>query len=318
MSRPLRIEFPDAWYHVMNRARLGQDAFPARKDYSGFMELLMDASEIFNMRVAAYCLMPSHYHLLIQTPDANLSRCMRHINGVYTQRYNARNGCDGTLFRGRYKSILVEEDAYLLELVRYIHRNPLRAGIIDELKDYSWSSHKGYISKSDKWEWLHKNFILEMFSWDNKLQIAAYKRFVSSEEPEKIIKHYSKANMPAIMGSEKFIKGVKIEFSKKKKDTEIPESKKLCPEVGDIKKAVCRHYEIREAALSKSRRGVENEARDLAIYLLRYVRGERLEKIGEEFNLSNYSSVSNAISRVKRRLHNHKFKKLYGKIHDSL
>ena len=79
---------------------------------------------------AAYCLMPSHYHLLIQTPDANLSRCMRHINGVYTQRYNARNGCDGTLFRGRYKSILVEEDAYLLELVRYIHRNPLRAGIM--------------------------------------------------------------------------------------------------------------------------------------------------------------------------------------------
>ncbi len=88
--------------------------------------------------------------------------------------------------------------------------------------------------------------------------------------------------------------------------------------MGDIKKAVCRHYEIREAALSKSRRGVENEARDLAIYLLRYVRGERLEKIGEEFNLSNYSSVSNAISRVKRRLHNHKFKKLYGKIYDSL
>ena len=124
MSRPLRIEFPDAWYHVMNRARLGQDAFPARKDYSGFMELLMDASEIFNIRVAAYCLMPSHYHLLIQTPDANLSRCMRHINGVYKQRYNARNGCDGTLFRGRYKSILVEEDAYLLELVRYTALDP--------------------------------------------------------------------------------------------------------------------------------------------------------------------------------------------------
>ena len=318
MSRPLRIEFAGAWYHVMNRARVGQDAFPAREDYLGFIELLMDASEIFNMRVAAYCLMSNHYHLLIQTPDANLSRCMRHINGIYTQRYNARNGCDGTLFRGRYKSILVGEDAYLLELVRYIHRNPLSAGIIDKLKDYSWSSHKGYISKSEKWEWLHKNCILEMFSEDHKSQIAAYERFVSKEAPEEMVKRYSKSNMPAIMGSEKFITRVKNKFSQKKKDTEIPESKKLCPEVSDIKKVVCRHYGIAEEALNKSRRGVENEARDLAIYLLRYVRGERLEKIGEEFNLSNYSSVSNAISRAKRRLPVNKLKNLYEKMFDSL
>ena len=106
-----------------------------------------------------------------------------------------------------------------------------------------------------------------------------------------------------------------IELLKKK---EIPESKKLCPEVIDIKRAVCRHYKIGEAELQKSRRGVENEARDLAIYLLRYIRSERLEKIGEEFNLNNYSSVSNAISRVKRRLRSNKFKKRYGQILDSL
>ncbi|MBL7203232.1 MAG: transposase, partial [Desulfobacteraceae bacterium] len=99
---------------------------------------------------------------------------------------------------------------------------------------------------------------------------------------------------------------------------EIPESKKLCPEVIDIKRAVCRHYKIGEAELQKSRRGVENEARDLAIYLLRYIRSERLEKIGEEFNLNNYSSVSNAISRVKTRLSSNKFKKRYGQILDSL
>ena len=183
-----------------------------------------------------------------------------HINGVYTQRYNSRNGCDGTLFRGRYKSILVDEDAYLLGLIRYIHRNPLRAGIINKLKDYPWSSHKAYISKSDKWEWLHKNFILNMFSEDSKSQVATYERFVSKEEPEEIIKNYSKTNMPSIMGSEKFIKRVKSKFSKKKKASEIPESRKLCPEVDDIKRAVCRHYEIREAAPNKSRRGVENEA----------------------------------------------------------
>ena len=124
--------------------------------------------------------------------------------------------------------------------------------------------------------------------------------------------------MSSIQGSEKFIKWVKDRFPKKKKGKEIPESKKLCPEVNDIKRAVCRHYKIGEAELQKSRRGVENEARDLAIYLLRYIRSERLEKIGEEFNLNNYSSVSNAISRVKRRLRSNKFKKRYGQIFDSL
>ena len=318
MSRPLRIEFPNAWYHVMNRARLGQEAFPAREDYLGFIELLMDASEMFNMRVAAYCLMSNHYHLLIQTHDANLSRCMRHINGVYTQRYNARNGCDGALFRGRYKAILVDGDSYLLELVRYIHRNPLRAGITDKLKDYSWSSHKGYISKAKKWEWLHKNYILDMFSEDKDLQTAAYRKFISIEDSQELIRYYSKRNMSSILGSDKFIKWVKDRFPKKKKEKEIPESKKLCPEVIDIKRAVCRHYKIGEAELQKSRRGVENEARDLAIYLLRYIRSERLEKIGEEFNLNSYSSVSNAISRVKRRLRSNKFKKRYGQIFDSL
>jgi len=107
------------------------------------------------------------------TPKAS-ARSAYCKNGVYTQRYNARNGCDGTLFRGRYKAILVDGDSYLLELVRYIHRNPLRAGITDKLKDYSWSSHKGYISKAKKWEWLHKNYILDMFSEDKDLQTAAY------------------------------------------------------------------------------------------------------------------------------------------------
>ncbi len=318
MSRPLRIEYPDAWYHVMGRTRWGQEAFPAEEDYYSFIDLLKDTAEIFNMRIAAYCLMATHYHLLIQTPDANLSRCMRHINGVYTQRYNARNECDGTLFRGRYKSILVDADSYLLELVRYIHRNPLRAGIADKLNDYPWSSHKGYISKAKKWEWLHKHYILDMFSKDNKLQITAYKRFISKEEPEELIGHYSKKNMPSILGSDKFIKWVKDRFPKNKKGKGIPKSKNLCPKVIDIKKAVCNHYEIKAAELLKSRRGVENEARDLAIYMLRYMRGERLTIIGQEFNLNNYSSVSTAIERIKRKLESNKFKKQYKQILDSL
>lgn len=318
MTRPLRIEYPDAWYHVMNRSRKGQEAFATVEDCNSFIDIIKDAAEIFNMKITAYCLMTNHYHILVQTPDANLSRCMRHINGIYTQRYNARNGCDGTLFRGRYKSIVVDADSYLLELVRYIHRNPLRAGIVAKLDDYEWSSHKGYVSKAKKWEWLHKNYILGIFSKNKRSQLISYKRFISSEESAELIYYYSKKNIPSILGDTVFVQLLKDRFLKKKKEKEIPESTKLCPEVIDIKQAVCAYYQIEETDLLMSRRGVENEARDFAMYMLRVIRSERLTKIGEEFNLSNYSSVSTAIERIKRKMDSKKFKKMYEEILDLL
>ena len=145
MSRPLRIEYPDAWYHVMNRGGRYEDIFEEKKDYSVFLELLQEAIDIFHIKIAAFCLMQNHYHLLIQTPEANISRSMRHINGVYTQRFNKIHGYDGHLFRGRYKSILIDADSYLLQVMRYIHRNPITAGLTDKL-NYSWSSHKAYLS----------------------------------------------------------------------------------------------------------------------------------------------------------------------------
>jgi REP element-mobilizing transposase RayT len=91
-----------------------------------FIALLMETSEMWHIRIAAYCLIPNHYHMLVQTPEANISKRMRHLNGVYTQRYNRRHQCDGQLFRGRYKSILIDSDSYLLQAVRHIHRNPQR------------------------------------------------------------------------------------------------------------------------------------------------------------------------------------------------
>ncbi|MBW2661996.1 MAG: transposase [Deltaproteobacteria bacterium] len=102
MSRPLRIEYPEAWYHVMNRGRRSESIFSDRHDYLMFIDLLIETSEMYNVNVAAYCLMKNHYHILLQTPDGNISRCMRHLNSVYTQRYNRIHGLDGPLFRGRY------------------------------------------------------------------------------------------------------------------------------------------------------------------------------------------------------------------------
>jgi putative transposase len=121
----------------MNRGRRGDEIFCEDKDYVTFIDLLKEIAEDYNVKVSAYCLMSNHYHLLIQTPDANISRAMRHLNSVYTQRYNRIHHCDGQLFRGRFKAILLEADSYLLELLRYIHRNALEAGLVGNLQKYN-------------------------------------------------------------------------------------------------------------------------------------------------------------------------------------
>ena len=141
-------------YHVMNRGRRGEQVFERKDDYQQFVEILQEAIELLALRVSAFCLMPNHCHLLVQTPDANLSRCMRHINGVYTQRYNSVHSLDGQLFRGRYKAIVISEDSYLLQLVGYIHRNPVRVGMVGKAEHYDWSSHRGYLSSTVRHKWI--------------------------------------------------------------------------------------------------------------------------------------------------------------------
>jgi len=305
MARPLRIEYADAWYHIMNRGRRSELIFIHERDYSGFIELLKDTSEMWNLRITAYCLMPSHYHILVQTPDANISRCMRHIDGVYTQRFNRYHQCDGPLFRGRYKSILIDADQYLLQLVRYIHRNPIKAGLTDQLDRYVWSSHMGYISKAEKWNWLHKNFVLSMLSKikDDRLEI--YRQFVAAEDEEDISKVFKKKKWPAILGSRDFINLIKGRFFPEKADDEIPQSRELAPEPAQIKKAVCRHYRIvDEDELLVSKRGVFNEPRNVSIYLNRRLRGDSLKQIAEQFQVKKYSSVSSVIERMKAAIEN--------------
>jgi REP element-mobilizing transposase RayT len=290
----------------MNRGRRGESVFLEKQDYSMFVELLKEIVDMFKVRIAAYCLIPNHYHLLIQTPGGDLARCMRHLNGIYTQRFNRAHHCDGQLFRGRYKSILVDADSYLLELVRYIHRNPLEAGLVKELNHYAWSSHKGYVSTAKKWNWLHKSFILSLFGRDRREGISTYKRFVAMESPEEINRIFSQSKFPSILGSEHFIDRVKEKYFRKKLHDEIPESRRLAPGSEKIKKAICKAYGIEENSLLSSRRGVLNEPRNVAIFLMRRLRGERLEEIGRQFGIAKYSSVSSVIEKMKRDISVHR------------
>ena len=306
MSRPLRIQYSKAWYHVMNRGKRGENVFTTKEDYLSFVKLLEELDEVFNIKVAAYCLMPNHYHLLIQTPDANLSRSMRHLNGVYTQRYNRRHGFDGPLFRGRYKSILVETDSYALELVRYIHRNPLKAGIVEGLDKYQWSTHKAYLSSADKWKWLYKDYILKLFSESKQESIRLYKNFVNKEIPEDINKIFARKNLPSVIGSKTFIDRIKEKYFKADTFEEIPETRSLAPDCDKIKKHVCMEYDIKYEDLNTSRRGFFNEPRNVAMYLVRKLRNDTLKQVGEQFGIDKYSTVSSIVERVKYEMNSNK------------
>lgn len=301
----------------MNRGRRFEKIFNNPDDYDAFVELLKGTSEIWNIRIAAYCLMPNHYHLLVRTPDANISRSMRHLNGIYTQDYNRRHKCDGTLFRGRYKSILVSADSYLLQLVRYIHRNSLKAGIVKKLNDYKWSSHKGYLSVTQKWDWIDKQFILSMLTRNKKIFLREYKKFIRTDCDENISESIDGKRWPISLGPTEFIDWVKGAYYSKKTDDEVPQAKLLAPDVEQIVKRVCENYNIDGEALFISRRGVFNEPRNVAVYLCRLLRRDRLTEICGYFHMQKYSSVSSIIERVKARMKiDNKFKSRVEKLSD--
>ncbi len=263
---------------------------------------MLEAVELFALRVSAFCLMPNHYHLLVQTPDANLSRGMRHINGVYTQRFNKAHSFDGQLFRGRYKALVVEEENYLLQLVRYIHRNPVRAKIVAKPGDYQWSSHEGYLSVTKKWEWLHKSFILSMLATTPGSQASAYRAFIGEADDDDLLRTLDPKKWPAILGGKRFIEQVKEQFFEEKQHVEVPESKRLAPEIARIKQAICKVYNIDEDKLYYSKRAFFNEPRAMGMFLARQICGESLKTIGEYFKIDSYSTVSTVIYRFKQRL----------------
>ncbi len=274
---------------------------------------------MWNVNVAAYCLMTTHYHILLQTPDGNISRCMRHLNSIYTQRYNRRHGFDGQLFRGRYKSILACNDSHLLQLVRYIHKNPVKAGLVNDMPDYEWSSYKGYLSYAKKWKWLYKDYIFSMITQKKQGRLKPFIEFMQENDSEEVTRLFSLKKLPSFFGPESFITGIKEKYYFKKKCYEIPESKGLSPTSDTIISAVCEHYGVSFAELLITRRGVFNEPRNIAVYLLRQVRGESLNNISELFNIKAYSTVSSILRRVSRlKKSDRKIKKQVSEIQDSV
>jgi putative transposase len=301
MSRPLRIEYHDAWYHVMNRGRRGDDLFLEEGDYLRFKTLMKESSDMWNVRICAYCLMPNHYHLLVQTPNANLSRFMRHLNGVYTQRFNRHHKLDGQLFRGRYKSILIGESDYLIELLRYIHFNPVKAGLVKEPKNYTWSSFHSYMAKPEADRWLDTKLVFDQIRGKRKTK-KEKSEILGRDALEETYDFYSKNNVLSILGSRDFIDQIKKGFFRSLVHPEIPDAKKLAKEARAIIQIVSNHFEISQEKLFVHKRARDNTPRDIAMYLIRMETSKPLAEIGELFHMDKYGSVSSCINRIKRRM----------------
>lgn len=178
MTRILRLEYPGALYHVTSRGNAGQPIFFSDRDRETWLGLLALTCLRFNFTVFAYCQMTNHFHLMVETPDGNLSRGMRHLNSRYSQYVNKKRGCKGHVLQGRYKAILVQKESYLLELARYIVLNPVRAGMVEQVGQWAWSSYHPTIEPDMAPSWLDAAWLLAQFDNQTDAAIVAYRMFV--------------------------------------------------------------------------------------------------------------------------------------------
>jgi REP element-mobilizing transposase RayT len=193
MARPLRLEFAGALYHITSRGDRREAIYRDIEDRQQWLEVLSHVCDRFNWVIHGYCQMTNHYHLLAETVDGNLSRGMRQLNGLYTQKFNRRHHESGHLFQGRYKAILVQKDNHLLELTRYVVLNSVRAGMVMRPEDWAWSSYNATINAEIESRWLDVDWTLNQFGKNRPKAIAAYRRFVMEgkglPDPKEQVRH---------------------------------------------------------------------------------------------------------------------------------
>ncbi len=227
MARPARLQFPGALYHVTARGDRRESIYDDDTDRAHFLEVLGEVVKQFNWRCHAYCLMDNHYHLMIATPDGNLSKGMRQLNGVFTQWSNRRHARSGHLFQGRYKAILVDSDSYLLELCRYVVLNPVRAGAVRSPAAWRWSSYRATAGKIDPPAWLEIDTVLAAFGKRRSQAIAAYVQFVREGRGAEPI--WGRVNHQAFLGDDAFIAKALRKASVPPDDLNIPRAQRRPP-----------------------------------------------------------------------------------------
>ncbi|OHB33820.1 MAG: hypothetical protein A2X79_02815 [Desulfuromonadaceae bacterium GWB2_53_15] len=289
MARPLRIEYPGAFYHVTSRGNEQKDIFKSMKDREKFISYLESSSVRYGAVIHVYCLMSNHYHLLIETPHGNLSQIMKHINSSYTTYYNVKRKRAGHLLQGRFKAILVDGDAYATELSRYIHLNPVRAGIVAVPEDYPWMSYRYYTGEKVP-DWLTTGLTLEYFSKNIETAREKYKLFVHDLINQEYQSPLLETVASTILGCPEFVSAIQERhLSTKKADRDLPTLRELTsrPSLDEIVKAVKKVFPENERLATKA-----------GIYICHRYSGVKLKEIGAIFRLTE-SGVTRASKRFE-------------------
>lgn len=300
MARPLRIEYPDACYHVSNRGQEHDRVFPGTKFFQTFLSDVVDAAARFNVVILGYCLLKNEYHLLVRTPESNLSRFMRQVDGLYTQNYQRLRHTAGPVFRSRYKSVLVQPDRYLSGVSRYIHNLPRQSR--NKPDAYAWSSLPAYINKAPVPAWLNRNDVIATMGQGARPN-ARYGAYVAEGVDNELAHFYSKKNLLSILGDERFRQRARSKHMAgavrgKSRGT----GARLRPSINKVVAAVAKQYKVPEKSIYHAARGPgsKNIPRWTAMYLCQELSGVTLQDIAGRFGLKRYGTVSTTIGKLKQ------------------
>jgi putative transposase len=280
MARPLRIEYPGAVNHVTSRGNAGIKTFRDDPEREIFLSIFSEVVKRYNWICHAYCLMGNHYHLMVETPDANLSLGMRQLNGIYTQKVNRRHHQSGHIFQGRFKAVLVQKESYLLELCRYVILNPVRAGLVENVEDWIWSSYKATAGIGKSAAYLTTDWILGVFNSKRKLAQSQYRTFIregiDGESP------WEELRGQILLGEDGFVERFKDLLGDKEKVKEIPRQQRY----------------IGRPTLGKIFGGLkEKEKRNMDIHTAHLSHGYTLKEIADYLGV-HYTTVSKTIAKA--------------------
>lgn len=312
MGRPIRIEYPAALYHITSRGNEKKKIFLREGDRVRFLKILEDYHDRYGILIHSYVLMDNHYHLILETPRGNLLKVMHGINSSYTGYFNRKHGRSGHLFQGRYRGILVEKDAYLLLLSRYVHLNPVRAGVVRRPEHYRWSSYPGYIGKERESEWVEYTWVLSQFGRDKKRAKRRYREYVEEGLKAKETTPLRNLQSQVILGGEGFIGRIRGMLKGRRLSQGIVGRKRWMehPFPMEVVGVVSEAFGISQLEIL-GRGGRANVARKVAIYLCQRFTGLSNEAIGGLFGGIHYSTVSKVTARLREEmLKDKKFSKL--------
>jgi REP-associated tyrosine transposase len=307
MARSLRIQYVDAYYHVTCRGNDRRSIYRDDSDRELFLEKLKASLEIYGVTLHAYVLMGNHFHLLVQTPKANLSEFMRHFNIAYTGAYNRRHKRVGHLYQGRYKAILVEGDTYLLELSRYLHLNPIRIkphkgrGYNEQwrvLEKYRWSSLRGYLKASERESWVNYDEVLDQVGGSR----SRYSQFIDEGIESGYDTPWEKLKGQVILGREEFVRKLKGKTNRKASSREQPSMKVLeAVSPDEVLKKVSRELGIKTEELL-GKRPARRDGRALVMEMMYRHGPVGQREIGRRMGGLDYSTVSRERKRLREKM----------------